>query len=260
MLANKLKRTTRGKEAANLYRESLEMDQRLCTEGVGSKEIIATPRELAVLLLDTGQIFEAKHLYLNSYELKANLGGDDFNNQDMLSLYRLAIKAMEVGDPSFAGLAFRECAMAARKAESPFWVVASLQELSTFMVESGNYDEAKDTFLDCLKSIECVEEFEQRQHRISVLHEKLSLAPQDEKRVFKQFFTLHRQLLNEDHASVARMYHEYAAFVWGMGELGSAARLFRDSLSMKRRLLGENVVHKSISLTSYSLAGVMKDQ
>lgn len=64
----------------------------------------------------------------------------------------------------------------------------------------------------------------------------------------------------EGHLSIANILHNRALNSWNDEEFGTAARLFRESIAMKPKILGPKEDDESISLALYSLAAVMNDE
>lgn len=127
-------------------------------------------------------------------------------------------------------------------------------------LKCGKFNEAKDIFVDCLNSYQCVAASCKGENR-EIVNMGWMRPEFYEDRLYEQFFTFHRRLFEgKEHLNAARMLHDWATCCSYADKFGRACRLFCRSLEMSRRLFGEKADHKLISFTLYSLAGVMKDQ
>lgn len=149
----------------------------------------------------------------------------------------------------------------ARKLDYHLDIPVILLILTNCQMELGNNDEAKVTFEKCLNSYESDEVYGKERKVGAMFELEVWRGRIDRDYLFGQLCALHQTLCKgEDYFNFARILHYLALESWNSEELGAAERLFRESLAMKRRILGPKEDDASVSLTLYSLAGVLKDR
>jgi tetratricopeptide (TPR) repeat protein len=237
------------KDARRLYHESLKIKKRLGDQG----GIAIALHQLAMLSHDQGELEDARRLYHESLEIKKRLG-----NQNGISstLHQLAILAQDQGELVEARRLYNESLEIKERLGNQGGIATSLHELARLAQGQGELEEARRLYNE---SLEIEKRLGNQAGIASTLHQLATLARNQGE--LEQAWQLSKESLEIEKRlgsqyGIAISLHQIATLAQDQGELEEARRLYNESLEIKKRLGNQ----RGIAITLHQLGRLAEEE
>ncbi|RKK62252.1 hypothetical protein BFJ66_g1057 [Fusarium oxysporum f. sp. cepae] len=245
--------------AAKLYRETLEMRQKVL--GKEHPNTFSSMNNLAIVLNNMGEYEEAEKMHRETLELKEKVLGKE--HPDTLdSMNNLATVLRKIGKYKEAEKMHRETLEAREKVlgkEHPS-TLNSMNNLALVLEDMGKYEEAEKMYRETLELKEKVLGKEHpdtlsSMNNLATVLRKIGKYKEAEK-MHRETLEAREKVLGKEHPSTLNSMNNLALVLRKIGKYEEAEKMYRETLELKEKVLGKE--HPDTLSSMNNLATVLE--